>query len=94
MVITWNIFSLCHLLKWVQLTSRAKYVEFISLLRPEEMIGQRIKSLDWPFRESLRIDEAMHPLTMIATVLYGNWSCHFETERCSSASGRTLEIRF
>ncbi len=71
MVITWNIFSLCHLLKWVQLTSRAKYVEFISLLRPEEMIGQRIKSLDWPFRESLRIDEAMHPLTMIATGLYG-----------------------
>lgn len=71
MVIPWTGFSLCHLLKLARPTSRAKYVEFVSLLRPEEMVGQRIQSLDWPFREGLRIDEAMHPLTLIATGLYG-----------------------
>ncbi|WP_246540346.1 protein-methionine-sulfoxide reductase catalytic subunit MsrP [sulfur-oxidizing endosymbiont of Gigantopelta aegis] len=71
MVIPWSGFSLCHLLKLALPTSKAKYVEFVSLLRPEEMIGQRIDSLDWPYREALRIDEAMHPLTLIATGLYG-----------------------
>jgi sulfoxide reductase catalytic subunit YedY len=71
MVIPWSGFSLCHLLKLAQPTSKAKYVEFVSLLRPEEMIGQRIDSLEWPYREALRIDEAMHPLTLIATGLYG-----------------------
>ncbi len=71
MVIPWTGFSLCHLLKLAQPTSRAKFVEFSSLLRPEEMIGQRMQSLDWPFREGLRMDEAMHPLTIIATGLYG-----------------------
>ncbi len=71
MVVPWNGFSLCELLKKVKPTSHAKYVEFISLYRPEEMIGQRQSTLDWPYREGLRIDEAMHPLTMLVTGLYG-----------------------
>lgn len=70
-VVPWNGFSLCELLKRVKPTSNAKYVEFISLLRPEEMIGQRRDTLAWPYREALRIDEAMHPLTMLVTGLYG-----------------------
>jgi methionine sulfoxide reductase catalytic subunit len=52
-------------------TSRAKFVEFISLHRPSEMIGQRSDNMGWPYREGLRIDEAMHPLTMAVTGLYG-----------------------
>lgn len=71
MVIPWNGFSLCELLKQAKPTSKARFVEFVSLLDPEVMIGQRIKSLDWPYREGLRIDEAMHPLTMMVTGLYG-----------------------
>lgn len=71
MVIPWNGFSLCQLLKDAQPTSRAKYVEFVSLKRPSEMIGQRRDTLPWPYREGLRIDEALHPLTLLATGLYG-----------------------
>jgi sulfoxide reductase catalytic subunit YedY len=71
MVIPWNGFPLCQLLKLAAPTSRAKYVEFISLNRPSEMIGQRLDTLTWPYRDGLRIDEAMHPLTLMATGLYG-----------------------
>lgn len=71
MVVPWKGFSLCELIKKAKPNSSAKYVEFISLLRPEEMIGQRRDSLNWPYREALRIDEAMHPLTMLVTGLYG-----------------------
>ncbi len=71
MVIPWQGFSLCKLLNFVQPTSAAKYIEFVSLLRPEEMIGQRQNSLNWPYREALRLDEAWHPLTFIATGMYG-----------------------
>ena len=71
MVIPWTGFSLCNLLKLAAPTSAAKYVEFVSLQRPSEMIGQRRDSLSWPYTEGLRIDEAMHPLTMVATGLYG-----------------------
>lgn len=71
MVIPWNGFPLCQLLSQTRPTSRAKYVEFVSLLRPKEMIGQRRPTLEWPFREGLRIDEAMHPLTLLATGVYG-----------------------
>ena len=70
-VIPWQGIPLCKLLKKAEPTSRAKYVEFISLHRPSEMIGQRLGSLQWPYREGLRIDEAMHPLTILATGLYG-----------------------
>lgn len=72
MVVPWNGFSLACLLAKARPTSRAKYVEFVSLKRPSEMIGQRVAGgMAWPYREGLRIDEAMHPLTMAVTGLYG-----------------------
>lgn len=71
MVIPWQGIPLCKLLKQADPTSRAKYVEFVSLHRSAEMIGQRRGSLPWPYREALRIDEAMHPLTLLVTGLYG-----------------------
>lgn len=71
MVIPWQGFQLCELLKRARPTSQAKYVQFMSLERSSEMIGQRQASMDWPYREGLRIDEAVHPLTLVATGLYG-----------------------
>jgi sulfoxide reductase catalytic subunit YedY len=71
MVIPWVGFSLASLLRRVEPTSRGKYVEFTSLLDPEQMPEQRRRILDWPYREGLRIDEAMHPLTILAVGLYG-----------------------
>jgi sulfoxide reductase catalytic subunit YedY len=59
------------LLERVQPTSRAKYVAFETLLRPEQMPGQKERVLDWPYVEGLRIDEAMHPLTLLAVGVYG-----------------------
>ncbi len=70
-VIPWVGFSLAELIKRVQPDSRAKYVAFTTLMRPNEMIGQRVPALDWPYVEGLRMDEAMHPLTILATGLYG-----------------------
>jgi methionine sulfoxide reductase catalytic subunit len=71
MVIPWVGFPLGDLLKWVEPTSRAKYVAFTTLLDPEQMPEQRRHVLDWPYVEGLRIDEAMHPLTILAVGLYG-----------------------
>ncbi|MBI3560256.1 MAG: protein-methionine-sulfoxide reductase catalytic subunit MsrP [Gammaproteobacteria bacterium] len=71
MVIPWIGFPLAALLKRHEPTSRAKYVEFTSLLRPEEMPEQKRAVLEWPYLEGLRMDEAMHPLTLIAVGLYG-----------------------
>jgi sulfoxide reductase catalytic subunit YedY len=71
MVIPWVGFSLGDLLKHVGLTSRAKYVAFTSLRDPTQMPGQRTDILPWPYVEGLRIDEAMHPLAMLAAGLYG-----------------------
>ena len=71
MVIPWRGFPLAALLKEAQPTSRARFVEFISVLRPREMVGQRMNSLPWPYTEGLRIDEAMHPLSLMVTGLYG-----------------------
>lgn len=70
-VIPWVGFPLADLIKRVQPDSRAKYVAFTTLLRPNEMPGQRGSALDWPYVEGLRMDEAMHPLTILATGLYG-----------------------
>lgn len=72
MVVPWRGFPLAALLKLVAPTSRARHVQFISVLRPSEMVGQRRPMLDWPYTEALRIDEAMHPLTLVATGLYGS----------------------
>jgi sulfoxide reductase catalytic subunit YedY len=71
MVIPWLGFPLGELLKRVLPTSRAKYVAFTTLLDPEQMPGQRDSVLDWPYVEGLRLDEAMHPLTLLAAGLYG-----------------------
>jgi sulfoxide reductase catalytic subunit YedY len=71
MVIPWNGFSLRNLINRFQPTSHARFVEFTTLLRPSEMPGQRGTVLPWPYVEGLRLDEAMHPLTMVVTGLYG-----------------------
>jgi methionine sulfoxide reductase catalytic subunit len=73
MVIPWVGFPLAELLKRVEPQGSAKYVAFETIVRPEEMPGQKgfFQSLDWPYVEGLRLDEAMHPLTILATGLYG-----------------------
>ena len=71
MVIPWIGFSLSKLLNRVSIKTEAKFVEFVSVYDPEQMKGQRYPVLNWPYREGLRIDEAMHPLTTVVTGLYG-----------------------
>lgn len=71
MVIPWNGFELNQLLELAGVEPSAKYVRFETLVRPEEMPGQRRPILDWPYVEGLRLDEAMHPLTIMATGVYG-----------------------
>lgn len=71
MVIPWVGYPLAELIKRVEPTGNAKFVEFISLHDPGQMPGQRTTVLDWPYREGLRLDEAMHPLTLLAVGLYG-----------------------
>ncbi len=71
MVIPWLGFPLRDLLSDVRPTSQATYVEFTTLLDPEQMPGQRRGILPWPYVEGLRLDEAMHPLTILALGLYG-----------------------
>lgn len=71
MVVPWVGFSLASLLKQFKPTSKAKYVVFETLYDPKRMPGQQRQVLDWPYTEALRIDEAMHPLTLMTTGLYG-----------------------
>ena len=71
MVIPWLGIPLSTLLKQVQPLGNAKYVEFVSAADPATMPGVRRAILDWPYNEGLRLDEAMHPLTLIALGLYG-----------------------
>ncbi len=71
MVVPWNGFQLSELIKLAGPQSGAKYVAFETLLRPSEMPGQKRALLGWPYVEGLRMDEAMHPLTLMATGLYG-----------------------
>ena len=70
MVIPWVGFELADLLNRVGVQSGARYVAFETLMRPEEMWGQTRPILDWPYVEGLRLDEAMNPLTIMATGLY------------------------
>ncbi len=72
MVIPWLGFPLARLLDEVQPASNAKYVRFETVMRPEEMPGQRDSYFVWPYVEGLRLDEAMHPLALLSTGLYGN----------------------
>jgi len=71
MVIPWVGFPLGDLVRRLEPTSRAKYVAFTTLLDPEQLPGERSSVLDWPYVEGLRIDEATHPLTLLAVGLYG-----------------------
>lgn len=71
MVIPWNGFELADMLALAGVQSGAKYVAFETALRPDEMPGVRFPALDWPYVEGLRMDEAMNPLTIMATGIYG-----------------------
>ena len=71
MVIPWIGFELNRIAKLVEPTSKAKFVEFVTALQPDTMPGVKRPVLDWPYVEGLRIDEAMHPLTILALGLYG-----------------------
>ena len=71
MVIPWIGFPLSVLLKKMEPTSKSKYVEFTSVYDPKQMPGQQRDVLDWPYIEGLRMDEAMHPLTLLTFGLYG-----------------------
>ncbi len=71
MVIPWVGFPISALLKECEPKSEAQFVSFVSVMRPEEMPGQTSPMLDWPYREGLRMDEAMHPLAIFATGMYG-----------------------
>jgi sulfoxide reductase catalytic subunit YedY len=71
MVIPWRGFQLAELLKKAEPSPQAKYIEMTTLYDPKRMPGQVMRSLDWPYIEGLRLDEAMHPLTLLATGVYG-----------------------
>lgn len=73
MVIPWIGFPLASLLNRVEPRSNARYVEFTTLLNLQQMPGQRRAVLEWPYVEGLRLDEAMHPLTILAVGLYGEY---------------------
>jgi len=71
MVVPWVGLPLAQLIKWAEPNSNAKYIEFISLADPQQMDGVNLPILDWPYTEALRLDEAMHPLAIMAVGLYG-----------------------
>ncbi|MGY6275002.1 protein-methionine-sulfoxide reductase catalytic subunit MsrP [Methylomonas sp. MgM2] len=71
MVVPWIGFPLAELIKRVEPAGDAKFVEFVSLYNPKQMPGQKSSVLEWPYREGLRLDEAMHPLTILSVGLYG-----------------------
>jgi sulfoxide reductase catalytic subunit YedY len=70
-VVPWIGFSLSELIKRVNPTSKAKFVEFTTILDPQQMPGQQRQVLEWPYVEGLRMDEAMHPLTLLCFGMYG-----------------------
>lgn len=72
MVVPWIGIPLASVIKAMKPTSKAKYVEFRTLFDPEQMPGQKRRVLDWPYVEGLRIDEAMHPLSILVVGLYGD----------------------
>lgn len=71
MVVPWNGFELADLLELAGVQSGAKHVAFETYLNRDEMPGVRFPVLDWPYVEGLRLDEALHPLTIMATGIYG-----------------------
>ncbi|MGB3247008.1 MAG: protein-methionine-sulfoxide reductase catalytic subunit MsrP [Sulfitobacter sp.] len=71
MVVPWSGFELADMLNLAGVQSGAKYVAFETALKPDEMPGVKYPVIDWPYVEGLRLDEAMHPLTIMATGIYG-----------------------
>ena len=71
MVVPWLGFPMADLIRRVEPLGSAKYVEFTTLLDPQQMPGQRFPVLDWPYVEGLRLDEAMHPLALFVVGVYG-----------------------
>ena len=71
LVVPWVGFQLSEVIKRVEPTSKAKFIEFTTLVDPSMFPGQRERSINWPYREGLRLDEANHPLTILAVGLYG-----------------------
>jgi sulfoxide reductase catalytic subunit YedY len=71
MVIPWVGYPLAELIRRVEPTSKARYVEFVTLADPKQMNGLAIPVISWPYMEALRLDEAMHPLTLFTVGLYG-----------------------
>lgn len=71
MVVPWLGFPMADLIRRVEPLGSAKYVEFNTLLDPQQMPGQRFPVLDWPYTEGLRLDEAMHPLALFVVGVYG-----------------------
>ena len=71
MAIPWIGYSMSELIKQVQPTANAKFVEFITDMQPKNMPGLRTRSVEWPYRDGLRMDEAMHPLTLLTLGMYG-----------------------
>jgi sulfoxide reductase catalytic subunit YedY len=71
MVIPWVGYSLSELIKRVEPTGNAKYLEYVTLADPKQMPGLKSRVLEWPYVEGLRLDEAMHPLTLLCVGLYG-----------------------
>ena len=71
MVIPWVGYSLSELIKRVEPQGSARYVEFVTLADPKQMPGLRSRVLDWPYTEALRLDEALHPLTLLTFGMYG-----------------------
>ncbi|HQZ19003.1 MAG TPA: protein-methionine-sulfoxide reductase catalytic subunit MsrP [Vicinamibacteria bacterium] len=71
MVVPWRGIPLADVIKRAEPMASAKYVAFTTLMDPQQMPGQRLGVLDWPYTEGLRLDEALHPLTLLATGLYG-----------------------
>jgi sulfoxide reductase catalytic subunit YedY len=71
MVIPWAGYSLSELIRYAEPLGKAKYIQFLTLKDPKQMPGERDRILDWPYSEGLRMDEAMHPLTMLVVGLYG-----------------------
>ena len=72
MVVPWIGLPLAAIIKRAEPNSRAKYVEFTTLQDPKQMPGQNSRVLEWPYVEALRLDEAMHPLAILAVGLYGD----------------------
>ena len=71
MVIPWVGFPLSSLIKLAEPTGNAKFLQFVTLNDPKRLPGQKLPTLEWPYVEGLRMDEAMHPLTILSVGLYG-----------------------